>query len=233
MDSTEALGLAEPSKGRASQLATAGTPVPESVRRSGPVLEDPVPRIILAVDMEGSTARKNPVKIRLRQLTYSMLDEAMQETGIEDRHLERLTDRGDGVLVLVRPVDEVPKTRLLDTFVPTLCALLTRYNADLGSDSEERLRLRLVVHVGEIHDDGKGFCGEDLDVAFRLLDAPRVKRTLNTIDGPLIVVVSEEIYRSIICQGYSSIDARAYEKGVGVRVGGRTCRGRLHIPAII
>ena len=35
------------------------------------------------------------------------------------------------------------------------------------------MRLRAVVHAGEIHDDGRGFYGEDLDVAFRLLERRR------------------------------------------------------------
>ena len=42
------------------------------------------------------------------------------------------------------------------------------------------MRLRAVIHAGEVHYDGKGFFGEDLDVAFRLLDAPRFKAYLGT-----------------------------------------------------
>jgi len=35
------------------------------------------------------------------------------------------------------------------------------------------MRLRTVMHAGEVHVDGRGFYGDDLDSAFRLLEAPR------------------------------------------------------------
>jgi len=40
-------------------------------------------------------------------------------------------DRGDGFLVLVHPVDQVPKAVLLNRVVPELARLLADYNADL------------------------------------------------------------------------------------------------------
>ena len=109
--------------------------------------------------------------------SYELLDRALAEAGFAARHLERLTDRGDGVLILIRPHDDLPKTVLLSRLIPILTALLVRYNAAVAWPTLQ-MRLRAVVHAGEVHDDGNGFYGEDLDVAFRLLDSPSVKRAL-------------------------------------------------------
>jgi hypothetical protein len=190
----------------------------------------PVYRAIVAVDMEKSTLRTNPVKEELRRITYQILHEAFDRAGIREHHLERLTDRGDGVLALVRPADEVPKTLLLDTFVPALGGRLAARNARRDGDPSRRLRLRLVVHAGDVHDDGQGFFGEELDVAFRLLDAGMVKRSLALAESPLVVVVSDEIYQSIVRHGYGGIDPGGYDRQVRVRVAGRRRQGRVCVP---
>jgi len=187
----------------------------------------PVYRSIVALDLEGSTTRTNPVKGELRRVLYELLDQALAETGISARHLERLTDRGDGVLVLIRPNDDLPKTILLSRLIPRLTALLAQYNATVVRPAL-RMRLRAVVHAGEVHDDGNGFYGEDLDFAFRLLDSPSVKRALREAPGsPLVLVISEEMFSVIVRQGY--VDEGPYQRRVHVRVGERRRRGRVHV----
>ena len=47
-----------------------------------------------------------------------MLGTAMRTAGIADGHCDPLTDRGDGFLALIHPVDDVPKTLLLNPLVP-------------------------------------------------------------------------------------------------------------------
>ena len=189
---------------------------------------DPVPRLILAVDVEGSTLRTNLMKGELRRIMYALLDRALRGTGIDRKHLEQPVDRGDGVLLLFRPDDEVPKTLLLGQFVPRLAALLVEHNATVAEPAL-RLRLRVVFHAGEIHDDGWGFYGEDLDVAFRLLDAPSVKKALkNEPAFPLVLVVSDEIHSGIVRHGY--VDVGPYAGSVRVSVAKRRRRGWVHFP---
>ncbi len=132
--------------------------------------DGPVHRLIFAVDIEGSTERTNPAKGELRRILYDVLDRALEAAGIGARHLEPFTDRGDSVLILIKPHDDVPKTLLLGQLVPILTALLAEHNA-AAVRPELRMRLRAVVHAGEIHEDDKGFYGDDLDAAFRLLEA--------------------------------------------------------------
>ena len=190
--------------------------------------DGPVHRLIFAVDLEGSTMRTNPERGECRRILYSLLDQALHEAGINSRHLEELIDRGDGVLVLIRPHDEVPKTVLIGQLIPALTALLDEHNATVAQPAL-RLRLRAVIHCGEVHDDGKGFYGEDLDVAFRLLDAPKVKRALREASAsPLVLVVSEEIFAGIVRHRY--FDGGTYEPLVRVRLAERQHRGWVHIP---
>ena len=204
-------------------------PAPRTLERS--LASNPVPRLILAVDVEGSTLRTNLAKGELRLVMYTLLDRALRATDIERTHLEVPIDRGDGVLLLIRPNDEVPKVLLLGRLIPKLAALLIEHNAAIVQP-DLRLRLRAVFHAGEVHDDGWGFYGEDLDVAFRLLDSPAVKKTLkDTPAAPLVLVVSDEIYSATIRHGY--VDSTPYEKSVYVRVANRRRRGwvRILIPA--
>ena len=112
-----------------------------------------------------------------------------------------------------------------------LTMLLVEHNAKVR-DPALRIRLRAVVHAGEIHMDNWGFYGEELDVAFRLLDSSAVKRTLSEGQmSPLVLVISEEIFRTIVRHGY--LDTGQYVPLVRVRVAERQHRGWVHTPAPI
>jgi class 3 adenylate cyclase len=134
-------------------------------------------RTIVALDIEMSTDRTDPVKAELRNKIYELFDVALRSAGIQRRHRDRFIDRGDGILALIHPVDKAPKTILLNRAIPALNRLLTDYNASLprASRAQRLLRIRVVVHAGEVHYDANGCFGEALDVAFRLLDATQVK----------------------------------------------------------
>lgn len=197
----------------------------------------PVHRSILAVDIEKSTSslRTNPIKEELRQEVYSVLESSMGVAGIRSAHCDPFTDRGDGIMVLVHPVDDVPKTRLLHPLVPVLQRLLTDRNQGLPEPErcQRQLRLRVVVHAGEVHFDGKGYFGDALDLAFRLLDAPRLKESLSCGPAPLVLAVSDVIYWSIVSQDYEGIPREAYQPGLRVTVAGRRRTGWIHAPVTV
>jgi hypothetical protein len=197
-------------------------------RREAPL---PVHRSILAVDIEGSTQRTNTVKGELREQVYRLVMGALAVTGIGSQYYDPLTDRGDGVLVLLRPADEFPKPLLLSRLIPALAGLLAAYNNGVPPIEQPRmLRLRAVVHAGEVHCDGKGFFGEDLDVAFRLLDAPQLKAHLRGGITPLALVASDYIYQSVIRHGYDGIDDEEFRPLVTVKVGDQRRKGWVHQP---
>lgn len=190
----------------------------------------PVHRRIFAVDIERSTQRTNPVKEELRQQVYRLLARALDAAGITDRYRDPFSDFGDGVLVLIHPADDVPKPVLLTRLIPALAELISRRNDDIPSSEPSRLlRLRAVIHAGEVHNDGNGFFGEDVDVAFRLLDARRFKTYFRKAKIPLGLVVSDEIYWSVIHHGYDGIDGDEFRSMV-VTVGGRRRKGWIQLP---
>jgi hypothetical protein len=187
----------------------------------------PVHRTIVIVDIEGSTRRNNPAKGEMRRILYILLKRALLISGISQRHVEP-TDRGDGALLLIRPDDEIPKTVVLGRLIPVLVTLLREHNASL--DPSDWLRLRVVVHAGEVHFDGNGCYGNDVDVACRLLDAAAFKKALKeAVDSPLVLVVSEELFKGIIEQGY--LDWGLNQPQIWVRVGIRRRQGRVIVPA--
>ena len=189
-------------------------------------------RSIVALDIERSTSRPNPIKGELRNKTYELFEAALRMAGIDRRHHDRFVDRGDGILALIHPVDQVPKAVLLNRAVPCLSQLLTEYNAGLPrhSQPQRQLRIRVVVHAGEVHYDANGCFGEALDVAFRLLDAAPVKRALRETAGPLILVISGDIYSSVVRHGYDGIDRQAFHPLVRVQVAGSRYPGWIHLP---
>lgn len=181
-------------------------------------LGPPQYRSIVSIDIEGSTTRTNPNKASLRQVLYDLFEEALRACGILEDHRDALIDRGDGLVALIHPVDEAPKTLLLTALAPTLGRLLVEHNA---RSPQRPLRMRAAVHAGEVHYDRQGCFGEALDLTFRLLDAPEVRIQLSRTQAPLVLVVSDDIYRSVMRHRYDGIDHRVFEQLVRVRIAGR------------
>jgi hypothetical protein len=193
-----------------------------------------VHRSILVVDLENSTAalRTNPVKEELRCQIYCLLRQAMAEAGIEDRWCDPFEDRGDGVLALIHPVDQLPKTYLLSRLIPALARGLTDYNRCVPEAERpgHRMRMRAVLHAGEVHRDDNGPFGEAVDLACRLLDSPKLKCRLRDSPSPLVLVVSEDIYWGIVKHGYDGICPSTYQPSVRVLIAGRRRQGFVHVP---
>jgi len=190
-------------------------------------------RAIVALDIERSTSRPDPVKAELRNKTYELFDAALYSAGIRKRHRDRYIDRGDGLLALTHPVDQALKTLLVNRAIPALSNLLADYNASLPypSRTQRQLRVRVVTHAGDVRYDANGCFGEALDVAFRLLDAAPVKRALRETADPLILVISGDIYSSVVRHGYDGINQYAFHPLVRVQIAGKRYPGWIHIPA--
>jgi hypothetical protein len=192
----------------------------------------PYYRAIAALDIESSTTRPNSVKGELRNKAYELFEIALCTAGIGKRYRDPFIDRGDGILALIHPVDQAPKALLLNRAIPLLGRLLAEYNASLPrhSQPQRQLRIRVVVHAGEVHYDSNGCFGEALDVAFRLLDAARVKRALRETADPLVLVISGEIHNSLVRHGYEGIDDQSFHQLVRVHVAGRRYPGWVCAP---
>lgn len=185
-------------------------------------------RTIVAVDVEGSTNRTNFERAQLRHDMYDVLEGALHASGVTEELREPFFDRGDGALVLIHSSDEVPITSLLDTFTSVLNELLEHHRA---AYPERSFRLRAAIHTGVVHFDLRGTYGEDIDITVRMLDDPRFKSRLARTGGPLVVVVSDHVYRSVIRHGYAGIDARTFELLVEVEVAEQVYLGWVQVPA--
>jgi hypothetical protein len=188
----------------------------------------PRQRIIVACDIEGSTTRTNPAKAVLRGDMYDLLEAALLECAITEDLREPFYDRGDGAMALLRPVDGVPKTLLLRTFVPALSEMLAEHAA---VNPDRMFRLRVAIHSGEVHFDDRGTFGEDIDITFRLLNAPELKHRLQQTEAPLVLAVSDHIHRSVIRHGYDGIDGRTFEQSICLEVAGQRHTGWVQVPA--
>ena len=187
---------------------------------------EPEHRGILALDIQGfgRLERTNPTRARMRTGLHRILGNAMTSAGIEPEHVEQ-SEYGDGVLVLLRP--QVSKARLLHPLLPRLLSGLARYNRT--APAAARLRLRVAVHAGELLRDAHGITGEDLILAFRLLDADVVRARLIQDMSDLVLIVSNVIYQGIVKHGYSRIDPAVFEP-VWVTAKETNTRAWLHIP---
>ncbi|MEV4319512.1 hypothetical protein [Actinocrispum sp. NPDC049592] len=178
-------------------------------------------RSIIALDIADSTSRADTVKAKLRELMYEMVEKALQDAGIAPWHHDNLIDRGDGVLVLVHPVPQAPKALLLAKVIPVLAGALRMHNLQAP---DQRLRLRTAMHAGEVNYDGHGCFGEALDITFRLLDAPLVKRILREVAESMVLVISDHVYRSVVRHGYQGV-LDVYTRRTTVLVAGHHHRG--------
>jgi hypothetical protein len=184
-------------------------------------------RVIVALDIENSTSRSDLVKAGLRTMLYELFDAALRSEGISAHRRDRFTDRGDGLLALFDPADQTLVCRVV---VPVFSQLVTSYNAGLPDPErrERQLRVRVVMHIGNVYDDGNGHFGQALDIAFRLLDAPRVKAALSTAHGPVLLVASSDIHDSLMpCSGSTGHTCAP----VTTHVAGTERQGCIHIPA--
>lgn len=188
----------------------------------------PRQRMIFACDVEGSTTRTNPAKAILRMDMYDLLEAALLLCDITEDLREPFYNTGDGAMVLLRPDDGVPKTLLLHTFVPVLSEKLSEHAV---MHPDRMFRLRVAIHSGEVHFDRQGAFGEDIDITFRLLNSPELKRSLQATDAPLVLAVSNHIHRSVIRHGYDGIDGRTFSPSICLEVADQRHVGWVHVPS--
>jgi hypothetical protein len=181
---------------------------------------------MIAVDIEGSTTRNNYDTAILRNDLYDIFEAALEACGITKDLRDQPTDRGDGLIAFIHPVDQAPKTLVVSTFIPALHRLLGKHAAD---HPKREFRLRVAIHAGDAHFDPRGAFGEDVNITARLVDAPELKEALRQTCEPLVLVVSDHIHRSVVRQGYDGIDEETFKPLVQLDVGGQPYRGWVQL----
>ncbi len=171
-------------------------------------------RAILGVDIESfaDQRRTNPDQMVMREGLYRCLRTAFARSGIAWTACYH-EDRGDGALILIPP--EVPKNLLAAHFPQELSIALRSHNKAHAAESQ--IRVRLVVHAGEVYRDSYGVAGTAINVAFRLLEAGALKQALLETPGLVAVIASQWFF-----EGKHS-DPRA-RYGLSVMLAGGWCR---------
>ena len=159
---------------------------------------------IVIADIEGSSDLSAPEKVRVRADLYRIIEGALERSGIAASAVVT-EDRGDAVYVLVD--GGVPVRRLIDPFLSAVDdALADRRTRDV------KLRLRLVVHQGQVDIDGKGSSGPAVDRAFAMVDAAQLKELLKRAGaGRLAAVVGDDIYQQAV-RGHDRPDPYEFRK---------------------
>ncbi|OLF14820.1 hypothetical protein BU204_24990 [Actinophytocola xanthii] len=185
-----------------------GVTGPSPQPRSGPVdgPGDLLHRSILLVDIEDSDSRPDDVKWRHRAELRSIVFGAVADIGVAPEAFTA-KDTGDGWRVLFLP--EVAKNRLAGPLVAALVRRLVRYN-DAAAPGE-RMRLRTVLHAGELLWDGSDFFGSALNEASWLVDSDELRECLALRAAPAVLMVSDVIYNGVVRHGYGEIDPERYE----------------------
>lgn len=161
---------------------------------------------IIGIDIEGfgQPHRSNTNRVRIRDGLYEAVQRAFHLAAIPWASCTH-EDLGDGLLILA-PAD-IPKPRFADDLPDRLAEEIRRHNAT--HPREEKMRLRLSLHAGEINYDEHGVTGASIIHAFRLLEAHAFKATLAANAALMAVISSAWFFEEVIRHSENS-SAAAY-----------------------
>jgi hypothetical protein len=98
---------------------------------------------------------------------------------------------------------------LADPLPERLCGLVRVHNR--VSSENARVQLRVAAHVGKVYHDEHGFAGDAASHLCRLLQAPRLKRLLETSGSELAFIASEYFYDTVIRRHPTLVDPAAFQ----------------------
>ena len=183
---------------------------------------------VFAVDIAGFTERYRDDDIRkyLHEKLYEFLAKAFDASDIPWARCFH-EDRGDGALIVVPP--DVASKGIIDPLPERLRSLIRRHNH--VSCQAARIQLRATAHLGPVEHDGHGFIGSDINLLFRMLDARPLRKALAGSGAELALMVSEDVYRSLVCRCPTLVSPYAFQP---VRFQVKQTRGRawIYLPGV-
>ncbi|AJC59090.1 hypothetical protein GZL_06520 [Streptomyces sp. 769] len=193
-------------------------------------MTEPVHQSILLFDVEGFGHRSGAEQAMIRRMLYAVVHDTLRAAQVEPTEY-RTEDRGDAVLVLVSGV--VPKPQLLRAALIETPTQL--HHANRLASAGTQVRLRVVLHAGEVARDAQGTLGKEVVEAFRLLDSADLREALRRSSQPSVLAVSEGVHRSVVQYGHPGIDPEHFhpfvaESKEGALTGWLHDEGRVHVP---
>ncbi|MBP2351646.1 class 3 adenylate cyclase [Kribbella aluminosa] len=156
-------------------------------------MADPINRTILVTDVERFSSRVDGDQAVLRRVLYEVLRKTFAAASIYPTEYTT-EDRGDGVFALIDA--KVPKAQLLRALITVTPAELREYNR--RASEVARVRMRCVVHSGEVALDERGAIGAAVIDAFRICDSDDLKDELAKIAEPSLLCVTDLLYQSLV-----------------------------------
>jgi hypothetical protein len=183
---------------------------------------------MLAVDIAGFAGadRDSEIQLYLRRSLYDILQDAFQGSGLPwaECHHE---DRGDGMLVVLPP--HVPGYGLIDPLPERLRGLIRRHNR--VSRESAQMQLRAAVNIGLVDRDDHGLVGDDINLLFRMLDAPPLRRALTDSGAELALAVSRYVHDSLVVRHPSLVDPAQF-RPLATRVKRTRIHAWLYVPGL-
>lgn len=131
-------------------------------------------------------------------MTMTAIDSIFDSCSIEDR--------GDGLLMVVRP--DIPTKRVVECLVNVLPLALRRHNGMFAQAA--RIQLRIAIDVGPVVSDAAGVSGQAIIRTARLLDAGDLKAAMAETGANLGIIVSEFVYETAIGQAGGPVNPAHY-----------------------
>ena len=183
---------------------------------------------VFAVDIAGFTGpgRDDDIRWYLHMELYRMLEWAFDSSGIPWARCFH-EDRGDGALIVVPP--DIASKGIIDPLPGRLRSLIRRHNH--VSSRAAGIQLRAAAHIGPVDHDGHGFLGSDINLLFRMLEARPLKHALAGSGAELALMVSEDMYRSLVCRCPSLVSTDAFQR-VCFQVKRTRGRAWIYLPGI-
>ena len=119
---------------------------------------------------------------------------------------------------------DIASKGIIDPLPERLRGLIRRHNH--VSCQAAGIQLRAAAHIGPVEHDGHGFVGSDINLLFRMLEARPLKHALAGSGAELALMVSEEVYRSLVCRCPSLVSPDVFQQA---RFQVKRTRGRAWI----
>ncbi|WP_055713152.1 hypothetical protein [Streptomyces torulosus] len=187
----------------------------------------PLSHWIVLLDIENFSLRHGTVQARLHEELYHVVEFALTRARVDPDRC-RVKDRGDGILILIPESDTAP-ARLLWELMRGLEDALVAHQEKYADNY--RMRLRVGLNQGLVASDSGYWAGTAINDLARLVDAAPVRQVLTQASrAHLVLVVSDNIYRSVVQGGYPGIEPAAYVPTEFVTKHGQTLRGWVTVP---
>ncbi|MFI0479707.1 hypothetical protein [Actinomadura sp. 9N215] len=186
-------------------------------------------RLLLAVDIEGYSARTPPMQFQAQRDLRHAMEIAARDAGLDgDRWLRQAS--GDGELIVLP--DDVDIVAVVGQLAPALERALAAMRRK-GAGEVPLLRVRLAVHYGALIMEPRtafGPAGDAPVVATRLLDARPLRRYLALHrERHVALVVSEPIFREVVCSGFCALPP-SYFRSIRMTIKGAVYQGHIYDP---